>query len=72
MTTTPIEHRYFQLSATKYSALIMESRIMPFNYKQAASAMWELTLGVCSDREGDFGSKVIFIEQISAGTSELV
>lgn len=44
----PTQQRVTRLSATKYVALVMESRIMPFSYQQTASAMWELTLDNCN------------------------
>lgn len=54
---TPVQHRFIRLSATKYSALITESQVLPFSYQLTANAMWEITLG-CGLGKGNLGSKV--------------
>lgn len=44
----PIQQRVHQLSPTTSMSLLIESRIMPFNFIETSTTMWDFSLEVCT------------------------
>lgn len=47
-TTVPIQERLGQLSPTSFVAQVIESRLMPFNFRETAETMWDYSISLCA------------------------